>query len=449
MGMYVDKKLGAFDALMLLVTGVLFADSIASSASAGVPSLTWWVILGICYMLPMGAIIGELSQKYPAEGGIYVWVTKGLGPKWGALTGWLSFSCGLFIPTSCFILISDVFFSTFFPAVSLAGRIGLAIALVWLLGIVTSLPMVESQWVNNVAGVIKIVLYLGCLAAGIAFVASGNAPANDFSIQSLTPTPSQGLMFLPVILYCCTGTELASASAEQMDEPARMLPRIVFLMAVLNVVFNIIAGLGMLLVLPADGIDLDLGLLDVFAAVIGRGPLYYLIVFAFLFSLFAQTTTWVVGGDRGACESAKAGDLPAFLGYEKNNQPMGAILTVCVASTVLLVVYGIFANTASELFFSLLSCGVMATLLPYVFMIASYHRLKRAGTLGTEGFHCPGGYGLSIFLQVLQCLTLLLLIYVPGYGWNDAVATNALGAVIMIGTGALVIAATSGEKAAR
>lgn len=442
------KKLGSFDALMLLVTGVLFADSIASNAAAGAPSLTWWVILGIFYMLPMGAIIGELSQAYPSEGGIYVWTTQGLGPKWGALSGWLSFFCGLFIPTSCFIMVSDIFFNLFFPGGSMMERILLAIVLVWVLGFVTSLPMSESQWITNIAGVIKIILYVACLACGIAYVASGHAPANDFNLQTLMPTPSQSLTFLPVILYCCTGTELASASAEQMDEPGRMLPRIVLLMAVLNVVFNIIASLGLLLVMPPDVIaeDLNMALLNEFSCVIGHGVPYYLFVIAFLFSLFVQTATWVIGGDRGACESAKAGDLPAFLGYEKNDQPVGAILTVCAFSTVLLLVYGIFASTASELFFSLLSCGVLATLLPYVFMIASYHRLKWAERLPQEGFHCPGGYGLSWLIQIIQCATLLILIYVPGYGFNDAVVTNVLGAALMVGTGFLVISSKMRRK---
>ena len=51
-------KLGKFDAFMILICGLMFADAIASNSSAGVPSITWWLILGLLYMIPSGFIIG-------------------------------------------------------------------------------------------------------------------------------------------------------------------------------------------------------------------------------------------------------------------------------------------------------------------------------------------------------------------------------------------------------
>lgn len=436
------EKLGRFEALMLLVTGVLFADSVASNASAGTPALTWWVILGITYMLPMGAIIGELSQAMPDEGGIYVWVSEGLGRRWGALVGWIYFFCGLFIPSSAFIMMSDVFFTLFFPTAPFTLRVCVAIALVWIMGFASTLPMAESSWMTNAAGVIKIVLYLLVFTAGIVYVLRGNAPANSFDAASLVPTPGQSLTFLPVIVYCCSGMELASASAEQFDDPARMLPRVILGMVVMNVVFNMIAATGMLLVLPVDAIDLDLGFLDVLSTLLGSGALLYGTALCFLFSLFAQTVAWVVGGNRGACESAKAGELPRFLGVEKNDQPFGAIITTCIVSTLFLALYALLAGTASDLFFSLMSCGVLSTLLPYVLMVAAYQHLRHAGRIGGKGtFHCPAGITLSWVVQIIQCLTLCLMIYVPGAGWNSAVVTNVFGAVTMVGIGWTAVSA--------
>ena len=97
-------KLGKFDAFMILICGLMFADAIASNSSAGVPSITWWLILGLLYMIPSGFIIGELSGAFPGEGGIFVWISEGLGPKWAARTSWLFFCCGLFIPGSAFVM---------------------------------------------------------------------------------------------------------------------------------------------------------------------------------------------------------------------------------------------------------------------------------------------------------------------------------------------------------
>lgn len=438
-----EAKLNKFDAFMLIVCGIMFADAIASNTSAGVPALSWWLIIGLLYMIPTGFIIGELTGHLPGEGGIYVWIYEGMGPKWAARASWLFFACGLFIPVSAFVMFADIFFALVYPEADLIVRIILAMALIWVLAWVSCKPMAEAKWVTNTAGIIKLGIFALCLLAGILFIAQGNAMANDVSLGALVPTLDEGLVFLPIILYCCTGMELASASAEQMDNPSKMLPKVVVGVAVMAVILNILASLGMLFVIPLDEIDLDMALIDLFATAFGSEIVYYVVGILFLFTLFAQNLSWIVGGNRGACESAKEGDLPAILGREtKGGQPIGAILITCIAGSVLLVVYALFAETAADLFFALLQCGVIASLIPYVFMFISYQNLKRRGEMDPgkyDGFRAPAGVVFSWIAQILQVATLLLMIYVPGYGWNPDVLTNAGGAILMLATGEVAI----------
>ena len=435
-----EKKLSAFDAFMLLVCGIMFADAIASNTSAGVPSLAWWLIIGVLYMIPMGLIIGELAAVMPGEGGIYVWIYEGLGPKWAALISWLFFTCGLFIPVSSFIMCSDILFSLIYPDASLLLRIIVAIVFIWLLAWISMKPMAEATWVTNLAGIIKIGFFAFALAAGIYFIAQGNAMANDISFETLLPSFDQGLTYLPIILYCCTGMELAAASAEEMNEPAKMLPKVVLGIAGLAIVLNIAAGLGMLLVIPVSEINLDFGLLDLFRIAFDSEVAYYVAGVLFLFAVFAQCLSWMVGGNRGACESAKEGDLPAALGKELNGQPMGAILISSIAGSLLLVLYAFFAESASDLFFSLLSCGVIGSVVPYVLMLVAYQRLKASGRMDDNaGFRAPFGVALSWLAQIIQCFTLLLMIYIPSHGWNETVVTNVIGFAGMVISGVIAI----------
>ncbi len=435
------KKLGAFDAFMLLVCGILFADAIASNSSTGVASISWWIILGVLYMIPAGLVIGELSSVLPDEGGIYVWIYEGLGPKWAAMTSWFFFACGLFIPVSSFVMLSDVLFTLFYPEASLIVRVVVAIVLVWVLAWVSCKPMSEAKWVTNVAGLIKLGIFVLAFAAGIYWIAQGNAMANDMTFETLMPSFDQGLVYLPVILYCCTGMELASASAEQMHNPAKMLPKVVLGIAFLAIVLNVVSSWGMLAVVPLDSIDLNLGILDLFLVAFDSPVLYYVVGIAFLFAVFAQCLAWAVGGNRGTCESAKSGELPAFLGIEKNEQPMGAIITSCICGTILLVLYLFAANSASALFFSLLSCGVIASIVPYVFMFIAYQRLRARGFMDNkEGiFKAPFGVPLSWLCNIIQIFTLFLMVYIPGYGWNPDVITNVGGFIGMVVTGAIAI----------
>ena len=435
-----EKKLSGFDAFMIVICGIMFADTIASNSSAGVPALTWWLILGVLYMIPSGLIIGELSGYLPGDGGIYVWISEGLGPKWGAMASWLFFVCGLFIPVSSFTMCADILTSLFFPSASFIVKVVIALVLVWVLAAVSTLPMADSQWLTNSAGIIKVALFVLCGVAGIAYLVSGHAPANQINASTLAPTLDESIEFLPIIVYCCTGMELASASAEHMSNPAKMLPRVVAGCATLAVALNIFADWGMLNIVKVGDIDLDLSLLNVFAKGFGLPVLYYVVGALFLYSVFVQGMTGLVGNNRGTCEGAQSGDLPAFLGRERNGQPIGAILTTAIASSVLLLLYALTASSASELFLSLLNCGVIGSLLPYVFMIVAYQRMKKTPKMRAyEGFKCPGGVALSWVVQVIQCFTLLLMLYVPGVGLSSSFTTNFWGAVGMIGTGLVAI----------
>lgn len=438
-----EAKLNKFDAFMLLVCGIMFADAIASNTSAGVSSVSWWLILGLLYMIPSGFIIGELSGRLPGEGGIYVWIYEGMGPKWAARASWLFFACGLFIPVSSFVMFSDILFALLMPEVGLIPRIALAIVLIWVLAWVSCKPMADAKWVTNVAGIIKLSIFALCLLAGIYYIASGYAVGNEIILNTLLPSLDEGLMFLPIIVYCCTGMELASASAEQMDNPSKMLPKVVIGVAIMAVVLNIISSLGMMFVIPIEDIDLDTAILDIFVTAFGSPVWRYIIGFLFLFALFAQNLTWIVGGNRGTAEGAKAGDLPAFLGRETEaGQPIGAILTSCTAGTILLIVYAFAAETAADLFFALLQCGVIGSLLPYVFMLIAYQRLKARGEMDPDkydGYRAPAGVALSWVAQIIQCVTLFLMIYIPTVGWNPDVITNVAGAVLMVGSGELAI----------
>lgn len=446
-----EKKLGGFDVFMMLVVGLMFADTIASTSSTGVPSITWWLILGILYMIPSGAIIGELSSAIPDEGGIYAWIYEGMGPKWATFTSWLFFACGLFIPVSSFVMCSDIFFDLVYPAAPFLVRTLVAVVLVWVMTWVSTLPMVEARWVNNTAGIIKLALFLLCGFAGIAYLVAGNPAANPITVQTLAPTLDEGLTYLPVIVYCCTGMELASASAEQTDNPAKTLPRAIVGVAALAVVLNIFANWGMLTVLPVDGIDLDFGLLDVFKNAFGSALIYNVAGIAMLFAVFSQCVTWAVGGNRGTCESGKSGELPAIFGKENAaGQPIGAIVINAVCGTLMLLFYAIFAETASSLFFSLLSCGVIGSLIPYVFMIIAYQRMKRDGRLDkNEGFKCPGGMAFSWIVQIIQCVTLFLMIYIPGVGWADGVVTNVIGFLLMTISGVIAMKVAEHQQATK
>jgi hypothetical protein len=72
-------------------------------------------------------------------------------------------------------------------------------------------------------------------------------------------------------------------------------------------------------------------------------------------------------------------------------------------------------------------------------MIISYQNLKRKGMGGYTELKTPGGMVWAWIVQIIQVLVLLLMVYVPGYGWSDGVVTNILGLVVMVVSGEIVL----------
>src|ERR1700674_4899673 len=50
----------------------------------------------LLWSLPTAMMVGELASAIPAEGGFYVWVTRGLGKFWGFQETWLTMAGSIF-----------------------------------------------------------------------------------------------------------------------------------------------------------------------------------------------------------------------------------------------------------------------------------------------------------------------------------------------------------------
>lgn len=68
------KKLSAVDLFLGIIVLMLFLDSGTTSSAMGISSITWYLILGVIFFLPMALITAELSSTYPSDGGLYHWV---------------------------------------------------------------------------------------------------------------------------------------------------------------------------------------------------------------------------------------------------------------------------------------------------------------------------------------------------------------------------------------
>src|SRR5262245_19651328 len=81
------KTLGFRDLLLFYVVTGISLRWIATAASAGPSSIVIWAGAWLVFYTPLALSVIELSSRYPAEGGLYVWSKKAFGDFSGFMAG--------------------------------------------------------------------------------------------------------------------------------------------------------------------------------------------------------------------------------------------------------------------------------------------------------------------------------------------------------------------------
>lgn len=435
--------LGSVDVFLGLICSILFVDVIASNSATGVPVLTWWLIIAIIFYIPNAFVTAELAVSYPDRGGIYSWIARAFGGRWAARTSYLYFVNNAIWVSSAFIWFSGFFSNIFFPDMPFFWQVIIGVVLTWLVVWVASKPLSESKVVINLAAVAKVLAFAMIIFGGFVWLARGNMPANPFTVAALIPTVNDGLMYLPVVVYCCCGMEVLCASANEMRNPKKDLPRSIFGVVGINLVFNILACFAVLVTIPVDQIDTITGITDVIRVAFGANPI--LIVgfgILVLYGIFAQIVSWGLSGCIGASEAAQSGELPAVFGKERNGSPVGALVITGIIATVIFLVYGAIASNSSDLFYTLLAFSSIIFFFPYILMDAAYLKLRAVDRDMVRTFKAPAGRLLASVCMLVLVFACILFVWVPGQPFDAGYAMPIIiGVIVVVAIGEAVVGA--------
>src|SRR5581483_10519625 len=73
---------------------------VAAAAHTGPGSLTLWLFAALFFFVPSALVVTRLAEKFPEEGGMYVWVKRAFGDGHAFLCSWLYFiSSILYFPS--------------------------------------------------------------------------------------------------------------------------------------------------------------------------------------------------------------------------------------------------------------------------------------------------------------------------------------------------------------
>lgn len=263
----------------------------------------WWVL--VCWLVGGGiALCGalsyaELSVMMPRAGGEYAYLHEIYGPRAAFLTGWTSFFVGFSAP----IAATGVACAAYLSAAGLlpntwGAEKGTALTIVLVLTTIHYVGVRLGAWVQNSLTGLKLVLLAGLIGSG--FMASrGNwqflGPGSDFWAPGRWE--QLGIVLLWV-MFAYSGWNASAYIAEEVERPARTLPRSLLLGTLIVLVLYLLLNLLFFYAAPVESLRGVVAVGEVAAeGLFGAGAARWLAVLISL-ALLSSLSAYVFIGPR-------------------------------------------------------------------------------------------------------------------------------------------------------
>ena len=438
------RVLGRADLVLFTVCAILTIDTLASSAAMGFSWFSWWIITMTVFFIPYGLITAELGSAWPGEGGVYIWVREAFGPRWGSTAAWLYWINNATWAPSVYLIFAGTFGQIFLKTHSPWQEAGIAIVLTWLTVLVGIVRLEVSKWLPNIGALVKVLIFTALGVLGLSAVFRGRPPANDFSLKQLLPKWNDSLAYLPALLYSTFGFELMSSAGEEMKNPKRDVPRVIFWSGALIAILYSFAIGGILFAVPIEKLSIVTGTWDALV-VLGKqwgragDAAVFLLGIGFLYACVANVVTWSLGANRVAAVAAEEGMLPEALGrlHPRFKTPYLAFVWMGIVSTGLLVGGALLSNSQSNIFWMTFRVTALCLLLCYLLVFPAFLVLRNRRPDQPRPYRLPGGRGaaaVAAWICTLYIFGACVLFFVPSPTSQEPVKEGIILALLTLAT---------------
>ncbi len=370
--------------LFYIVSG-LSVRWVATAAAAGASTLAVWLFALVGFFIPLAASVLELSSRYPAEGGLYVWTREAYGDFSGFIAAWTYMMSNLpYFPAVLYFGAGSVLFAFGARGQHFSASSGyfLIFAVAWL-AFITLMNIVgvdAGKWLNNVCTLgstlpIAILLVLAVISA------RHFGSATSFAPHELIPRPSlANAIFWSTIFFAFGGCEAGSFMGEEIRNPRRTIPRALLAGGTILAVAYIAGTAALLVALPSTAVHGVDGFMRGMMTLCSRLNLAWLAApVALLLGLNA------VGG--AAAYLSSTSRLPFVAGIDcyfppvfarihpRFKTPWVAIATYGAAGIVVALLSQA-GTTVRGAYDVLVAMSIIAYFIPYLFLFASMIRLQ-------------------------------------------------------------------------
>ena len=390
-------------------------------APYGMLGLMGWLTAGAGTLL-VALSLSRLVRRVPKIGGPYAYVNAGLGNFAGFLVAWTYW-------ISCIAAVSGIaiafvgYLGVFLPVVTESAILSLMVSLVLVWTVIgINIRSVESSGTFQVVTTfLKILPLLFIIVIGFGNMQPQILPPlnptelNPFAVLATVTT---------LVMWSFIGIETATVPADNMDQPEKMIPRILIASLLTVLVIYFLVSLAIALVVPAEEL---IGSTAPFALAATKvmGPVGgAIITIGALISTLGSLNANTLTAGQVPLAAAKDHLLPAkFLMLSKSDTPIFSFIVSGGFMTLLLMLNYTKGLVAAFTFLAMLS--TLSTLMAYAFCaVSEFYFLKndRAGPERTRAIMLSGAAFLySVFAiwgagtEVVFYSFMLIIIGMPFY----------------------------------
>jgi amino acid transporter len=440
------------DLVPFYVVVVLSIRWTATAAAAGPSIFVVWFAALTCFFIPLAASVMELSSRHPEEGGIYIWTREAFGDFCGFICAWTYWMSNLpYFPAVLYFGAASVLFAFGESARVLNANplyymafAAIALALITLLNVVGANV---GKWLNNIGALGSVVpLSVLMLMGTVSYMRFGSA--THIAKAGLMPHWSlSNAVFWSGVFFAFSSIEAVSAMGDEIQNPRKAIPWALLVAGCILTIGYIGGTAALMVALPPEAVGGPDGFMNGIRTLCERlGVGWLLAPMALLVGLNAVGSAagnlsstarlpFVAGVDRY---------LPSAFGlvHPRFRTPWVAIAAYGGAGVVVAML-GQAGTTVRGAYDVLVSMGVIALFLPYLFLFSAMIKIQ-SRAVGQEVRRVPGGKPVAVALATVglasTAITIVLCV-IPGSAETNkplAVAKVLGATLVLVGAGVAV-----------
>ncbi len=134
------------DAILAVICVAFVAEAAAPVAAIGNSQFFWWIFLMITFLIPYGLIASELGTTYESEGGLYDWVRKAFGAKWGSRVAWYYWINYPLWMASLAVVFPEMLGMIFGVEIGMISALLIELVFIWIIVMISFKPVSDSTY---------------------------------------------------------------------------------------------------------------------------------------------------------------------------------------------------------------------------------------------------------------------------------------------------------------